>query len=1046
MSILATDQNKDLRFKFVSRMPQAPAFNVVSFTGTEAISKTYRFEIILISDDPDIDFSGMLNNPATLTVMSTDQATEVPYHGILAEFEQLSKVKDFYLYRAVLVPKIWRTSLSRVNEVYLSEQSVPDLVQDLLKKRQLVPNTDFEMALAPALASPYTTRSFYCQFNETDFNFIARRLEHHGIYYFFKHDQPSGELLYMTDATLMHPAEVLELQYSAPEDVMTSNQDKCVIAFVGRQQPVPKEVIVQDFWQGDAKLDKDLKATETVSASGEGTVMFYGCNVRTTSEASHIAKMRAQEILCRSKTYFGESPAVGVRSGYFIKLKDHYRSSVNTKYLVTEVTHSGSQAEIVLAGQNTPYNNGQSGATYQCSFSAIEESVQFRAECVTPMPTISGTMSGIVEGSGSTPELNTIGEYKVKLLYDHSFKPMGGGAIWVRMASPFPGSKNGLFFGLRPGAEVLLSFAGGDPDQPVIISSAPNSENPSVVNSSNATTSGIKDPNGNKLVMDSTPGGGGVGLYTKGKYSESSNVVPFMPTNISGNLGFNFKFDAGTNMAAGVSSNQSILASIKSDVVAGVVTENILGPKSSFIFGGKMEYTNGSNVKYEFAAASGKGVAGDLRNRDSFLVVTGFGPDSERTYGELEVMNRKTVDLAKWLSLSAVVLAQGYNAYKLIRNVDKNGYKASFNPDVGDLVAAIVPGLMVAGTTFGTYFKFVKNKKDKDFTRSMQPNSVIYMNKSTGIFMGARSERLAVGAAAQNAVVQAAVQAVGGQPAPKYVPTNEGSSRIRQTSEIVLIGVSNVARNWETDGEGKVFTDFVMGAGNVQDRDMTQVEYTPEGITQRTPDFENLSTNVTFETAEKWESLLAHPNGAISTIQQTVDNITVSTGPDTYLSSDRRTGLLLRHNPSAAPAGAALAPGALPNGPAPREPNPNLRNQVPGAPTDQDSLIALLSEEITLKKGRTTLIKLEANQIRLTVAGQGITISNGSVSIGSELEVRGTNISNSVTTLSNKLNKSITTYKNLIADTEVKLKERIKRSEKALKDLKELGQHGSNKK
>ncbi|MFM7013188.1 MAG: hypothetical protein ACKO0Z_28295, partial [Betaproteobacteria bacterium] len=60
MGILATDQNKDLRFKFVSRMPQAPAFNVVSFTGTEAISKTYRFEIILISDDPDVDFSGML--------------------------------------------------------------------------------------------------------------------------------------------------------------------------------------------------------------------------------------------------------------------------------------------------------------------------------------------------------------------------------------------------------------------------------------------------------------------------------------------------------------------------------------------------------------------------------------------------------------------------------------------------------------------------------------------------------------------------------------------------------------------------------------------------------------------------------------------------------------------------------------------------------------------------------------------------------------------------------------------------------------------------
>ncbi len=1032
MGILATDQNKDLRFKFVSRMPQAPAFNVVSFTGTEAISKTYRFEIILISDDPDVDFSGMLNNPATLTLMSTDQATEVPYHGILAEFEQLSKVKDFYLYRAVLVPKIWRTSLSRVNEVYLSEQSVPDLVQDLLKKRQLVPNTDFEMALAPALVSPYTTRSFYCQFNETDFNFIARRLEHHGIYYFFKHDQPSGELLYMTDATLMHPAEVLELQYSAPEDVMTSNQDKCVIAFVGRQQPVPKEVIVQDFWQGDAKLDKDLKATETVSASGEGTVMFYGCNVRTTSEAAHIAKMRAQEILCRSKTYVGESPAVGVRSGYFIKLKNHYRSSVNAKYLVTEVTHSGSQAEIVLAGQNTPYNNGQSGATYQCSFSAIEESVQFRAECVTPKPTISGTMSGIVEGSGSTPELNMIGEYKVKLLYDHSFKPMGGGAIWVRMASPFSGSKNGMFFGLRAGAEVLLSFAGGDPDQPVIISSAPNSENPSVVNATNATTSGIKDANGNMFVMDSTPGGGGMGTYTSGGYTETSMPSWMPPANFTGSLGFNFKFDAGTNMNVGVAANQGFLASFKNDVVAGVVTEGILGPKSSFIYGGKMEYTSGNNVKYEFGAASGKGVAGDLRNRDSFLVVTGFGVASEATYAKLDLKNRMTVKITGAVSIVSVLLAEGWNIYKIA----KHGgvfQKVSFAPDVVDIVASVVPGLLIGAVNWATYAKYVRNKKNNDFTKEMVPNSVLYMDKSTGIFMGARSEAPAIAAGAVNAVAQAAVVAAGGERATRYIKTDEGSSRIRQTSEIILIGVTDVARPWSRDEAGKRFSDFELGANNVND-DKTQVEYTPVGITQKTPAYENLSNVVTFETAERWESLLTSPTGEISTIQQTMDSVTLSSGPSTYFSAAKSMGLLLRHTVNNA-AAQPLPPGAAPG---PRAPNPNLDRHIPPPPNSDDAIVALLKDEIVLQKGRSAMVKIEAKNITLTVANQGIRITDSVVSIGSELEVRGTNIANSITTLDQAVNKNNADLKKTIDKTKQGLHNRIKNSEKAIKSLQAL--------
>ena len=1038
MGILATDQNKDLRFKFVSRMPQAPAFNVVSFTGTEAISKTYRFEIILISDDPDIDFSGMLNNPATLTVMSTDQATEVPYHGILAEFEQLSKVKDFYLYRAVLVPKIWRTSLSRVNEVYLSEQSVPDLVQDLLKKRQLVPNTDFEMALAPALASPYTTRSSYCQFNETDFNFIARRLEHHGIYYFFKHDQPSGELLYMTDATLMHPAEVLELQYSAPEDVMTSNQDKCVIAFVGRQQPVPKEVIVQDFWQGDAKLDKDLKATETVSASGEGTVMFYGCNVRTTSEASHIAKMRAQEILCRSKTYFGESPAVGVRSGYFIKLKDHYRSSVNAKYLVTEVTHSGSQAEIVLAGQNTPYNNGQSGATYQCSFSAIEESVQFRAECVTPMPTISGTMSGIVTGSGTTPELNMLGEYKVKLLYDYSSKPLGGDAIWVRMATPFSGSRNGLFFGLRPGAEVLLSFAGGDPDQPVIISSAPNSENPSVVNATNATTSGIKDANGNMFVMDATPGAGGVGTYTSGAYTETSENYGIMPANFTGTLGFNFKLDAGTNMSAGLSANQSVLASFKNDVVAGVVTEGILGPKSSFIYGGKMEWTEGSNVKYEFGAASGKGVAGDLRNRDSFLVVTGFGEQSEAQYAELEVKNRTTVRWTAGISIAAVLAGQIWNFAKIKSHYSFNTKKMSYKPDVGDIIFSVAPAMLIGITNLATYSKYVRDKKDKDFTRSMVPKSVIFMDKSTGVFIGVRSDPSNVADVAANAVAQGAVQALGGQPAARYLSTNKGSSRIRQASDTILIGVSNVPRNWVTGPDGKTFIDLDTSADPVdakKNEDKTQVEYTPVGITQRTPAYENLSDNVTFETKVKWESLLTSPTGEISTIQQTGDNITLSSGPNTYLSAANSTGLILRHasQPAAAPA-------PLPNAAGPRVANPNLAAQIPGPPSDVDSVLALLKDEISVKKGMSALIKVLSKKIAITVAKNGITITDSLVSIGSELEVRGSGVSNSLTALDSAINKNKEDLKEMIEYTAQQLKYRIENSETAIETLKNLAE------
>lgn len=1005
MSILATDQNKDLRFKFVSRMPQAPAFNVVSFSGTEGISKTYRFEIILISDDPDIDFSGMLNNPATFTLMPTDQSKEVPYHGILAEFEQLSKVKDFYLYRAVLVPKIWRTSLSRVNEVYLSEQSVPDLVQDLLKKRQLVPNTDFEMALSPALMSPYTTRSFYCQFNETDFNFIARRLEHHGIYYFFKHDQPSGELLYMTDATIMHPAEVLELQYSAPEDVMTSNQDKCVIGFVGRQQPVPKEVIVQDFWQGDAKLDKDLKATETVSASGEGTVMFYGCNVRTTSEAAHIAKMRAQEILCRSKTYFGESPAVGIRSGYFIQIKGHYRSSVNAKYLVTEVTHTGSQAEIVLAGQKTPYNNGQAGATYQCSFTAIEESVQYRAECVTPKPSISGTMSGIVEGLGLTPELNEIGEYKVKLLYDHSFKPLGSGAIWVRMASPFSGSKNGMFFGLRAGAEVLLSFAGGDPDQPVIISSAPNSENPSVVNSSNATTSGIKDANGNMFVMDSKPGGGGIGTYTGVSVQEVEDGL--MPVMIDGSIAMKFGFSVGTKIDLGVSSSTSLLISAKTALVAGLVSEGILGPKSSFIYGGKMEYVNGNNVKYEFSAASGKGKAGDIKNQDSYQVTTGFGIKAETDFAKLEIKNKATVRINAAVTIASVLGAQVWNAVKIAQA--KHDNKNKFTTNWGMLAVGVVPSVLIGASTIGTFLKFTRDKKNKDFGKTMIPNAVFHMDKSLGMFMGVRSSDPAPVAAIENAVAQAGVGLLGGEAANKNLPVPPGSTRIRQATNLIEIGVSSKVRDWIKSDDGKHFLELKDDRGG-DSSDQTSVTYTTNGISVSSVNVVTQCANVIYTLGGSSSTRVYNPennNTSTFTINRESAGIDLETSA---IMAHRTNGVTIRHGATEEEA-------------------------------DDDSSVSIGAESIGLKKGKA-ILTLSKDTIRITLSqATGITITPSTVNIGGELSVQGDNVANNITALKKSIAANEASVTQLLKkqDEDVKkledqIKKEVQRFEAALRD------------
>lgn len=511
MTTLSTRLGSELRFRFSSSAFAADKFDVVDLEGFEAINRPYRFSLTLVSDDAEIDFNKILQNPATLCIYSPDGTQEVPYHGVIAEFEQMQKVGNYVYYRAVLVPRLWRLSLYQITEVYLNEQTVPDILEKVLKGSQLS-SRDYQFSLT----GDYRKRSFVCQYQETHLDFISRLMEKEGIYYFY--DQGTArdgvDKLLVVDALIGHPASTLQVRYRPADELDTGVFSDTVQNFVCRQQPLPKRVIAQDFNYRKAALT--LRAEEQVAAEGIGDVMYYGENFRTVAEGQRYAKLRAEGIRCRSRVFNGESTAVGLRSGYFMALSHHYRNDFNGRYLVTGIHHRGSQAGVLLAGLKTPFASGERGTNYSNDFVAIPAGTQFRAELVTPKPSIAGTLNASVdsEGSGLYAELDEYGQYKIQLPFDFTDKDPNKGSAWVRMATPYSGSDHGMHFPLHKNAEVLLSFVDGDPDQPVIIGAVPNSENRSVVNNSNPAINQILTKSGNQLRMNDTQGSPGIVLFS----------------------------------------------------------------------------------------------------------------------------------------------------------------------------------------------------------------------------------------------------------------------------------------------------------------------------------------------------------------------------------------------------------------------------------------------------------------------------------------------------------------------------------------------------
>ncbi|NQW85176.1 MAG: type VI secretion system tip protein VgrG [Alcaligenaceae bacterium] len=512
---MAESLGNEPRFKFSSDGQGSATLDVASLFGTESISKPFRFELTLISSSTELDFTKILGKSATLNILSVDGSKQIPYHGIVSELEQANPLRGAAVYRAVLVPNLWQLSLTKTNELYGNEQTIPQIIETVLKANNLT-SLDYQLSLMNP--TQYRQRSFVCQYQETSLTFVQRWLESEGLYYYFDHDNSGAKTakLMILDYKQAEPAATLSLVYAQKEDLQTAMQDDCVFDFTCTQTMLPKTVLVQDYNYRKASLGDQLQATAAASATGQGTVMYFGDNLRTTNDATYLAKVRSEEILCREQVFAGEATAVGLRSGYKIQLSKHYRSSFNGTYLVTDVEHRGALAGVLFSGDRDISTTEAAGIVYECKFKAISSSKQFRAARVTPVPTIAGLMSATVddEGDGKYAQLNEYGQYKVQLLYDQTTKQPNKGSCWVRLATPYAGAKNGLHFPLLKGSEVMLAFMHGDPDQPMIIGAVSNSENKNVITNQNATSAGILTPSTNMLSVSDLAGDESMCFYS----------------------------------------------------------------------------------------------------------------------------------------------------------------------------------------------------------------------------------------------------------------------------------------------------------------------------------------------------------------------------------------------------------------------------------------------------------------------------------------------------------------------------------------------------
>jgi type VI secretion system secreted protein VgrG len=343
-------------------------FEVLAFTGSEAISEPFVFDVDLLNSDPALDLASLLYRSAFLHFGPLGQGI----HGQLLGLVQLGHGGEPRLCRVRLGPRL-ACLAQRFNQRIFSQCSVPDILAQVLKEHGIAgKDRRFD------LRGDYPSRDFCTQYRESDLQFLQRLCAQERLHYYFEH----------------------------------RSRGHCLV-----------------FGDGLGQFSR-----------GEESV-FKGENERP---GVHQFKLHGGGQIAE-----GQTNLATLRSGQLMPLSGHPCVDWNRLWLLTHVEHQGGQEP------GLPYSNQLRAVGQEMPFVAPHSGVKPRMHSLQ--------RAWVVEVDEPQPDLSR----SVPVQFDWLYQGEGAAPshCWLPLAPELEGAGT---LPLSEGAQVLVSFIEGDPDQPLI--------------------------------------------------------------------------------------------------------------------------------------------------------------------------------------------------------------------------------------------------------------------------------------------------------------------------------------------------------------------------------------------------------------------------------------------------------------------------------------------------------------------------------------------------------------------------------------------------
>jgi len=442
----------------------------------EEVSRGFRFDVEVLSDDPRIPLKIMMGRMVTISLVREDGSLRY-FNGYITEFRFLRADGGFAFYQMLLEPWLTFARLRKDNRSF-HNKSVLEITEETLKH---YPQADWHMVKIDE--SKLTVAN---QFNETDYNHLHRRWEALGLHYWYEHRFDGHKLMISDNSFQAEPIDE-EAHWISFHDNGGSREDDGIHEWTAIRRLGSGKTTLASFDYKNPRAQR----VEAASMNQQGDVSPYEIyedtgtyGFRLYSDGAQLAARRMDEADKDTQYFEAAGNERCVLPGRTFKLGGHFSAEPRSRRYDAEPRSSiENRFYLILSADHEVLNNYQAGtgspSHYENRFTCIRQDIRWRpGRNYHSEPVIhTGLHTAIVVGpAGADIHTDGYGRVKLQLHWDRLGSYDEKSSPWIRVMTQAAGSEFGQIRLPRVGEEVAVVYPNGNIDHPLVLGALYNHE------------------------------------------------------------------------------------------------------------------------------------------------------------------------------------------------------------------------------------------------------------------------------------------------------------------------------------------------------------------------------------------------------------------------------------------------------------------------------------------------------------------------------------------------------------------------------------------